>query len=227
MILKSASSSGLLNPTSLRQQAKELLRTRVILGQLEPGTLFSVQAIANELGVSITPIREAVMDLANAGILEIVRNRGFRVPELTQHDLDEIFELRSMLEIPAIESLANMHGKVDSATSWRSAHTCLEAAEAGDVEEFLRSDREFHMGLLSNLNNQRLITFVSELRDQARMSGLVHLASGQGLTGSAREHISILEAIESGDVEGSGTLMRQHLSHSRGIWAGVPEDADE
>jgi DNA-binding FadR family transcriptional regulator len=80
-----------LRPVSLREQAREALRARIVLGQIEPGEVRSVISLAEELGVSVTPVREAVMDLAHHGMVEVIRNRGFRVPQLSEHDLDEIF----------------------------------------------------------------------------------------------------------------------------------------
>ena len=87
-----------LKSVSLREQARDAVRTQIVLGQIEPGQVESVVNVAASLGVSVTPVREAIMDLANLGIVEVIRNRGFRVPVLTDHDLDEIMQLRTMLE---------------------------------------------------------------------------------------------------------------------------------
>ncbi|MER5217124.1 GntR family transcriptional regulator [Streptomyces sp. NPDC002838] len=212
-----------LQSVSLRQQAREALRTRIVLGQIEPGQVESVINVASELGVSITPVREAVMDLANLGMVEIIRNRGFRVPVLTDHDLEEIFRLRTMLEVPAMVELAERADREPVAGFRQLAEQLTDTARQGDLVPFLDLDRQFHLGLLELLGNRRLVAMVGQLRDQARMEGLQKLADQGELTQSGEEHLAIVDAIASGDAELTAELMRKHLTHSRGIWAGRTE----
>ncbi|MEU0214804.1 GntR family transcriptional regulator [Streptomyces sp. NPDC006265] len=213
-----------LKSVSLRQQAREALRTRIVLGQIEPGQVESVINVAAELGVSVTPVREAIMDLANLGMVEVIRNRGFRVPVLTDHDLEEIFRVRTMLEVPAMVELAGLADRAPVAPFRQLAEQITDAARAGDLVAFLDLDRQFHLGLLELLGNRRLVAMVGQLRDQARMEGLQKLADQGELTQSGEEHLTIMDAITAGDGELTATLMRRHLTHSRGIWAGRVED---
>ncbi|MFJ8464055.1 GntR family transcriptional regulator [Streptomyces swartbergensis] len=212
-----------LKSVSLREQAREAVRTQIVLGQIEPGEVESVINVAATLGVSVTPVREAIMDLANLGMVEIIRNRGFRVPVLTDHDLDEIFRIRTMLEAPAMADVVEILGGVPVPQFRRLAEQITDAAREGDLTSFLDLDRQFHLGLLELLGNRRLVTMVGQLRDQARMQGLQKLADQGELTQSGEEHIAIVDAIESGDGELAAELMRKHLAHSRGIWAGRAE----
>ncbi|MGI5347419.1 GntR family transcriptional regulator [Streptomyces sp. CA-250714] len=213
-----------LKAVSLRQQAREALRTRIVLGQIEPGRVESVINIASELGVSVTPVREAVMDLANLGMVEIIRNRGFRVPVLTDHDLEEIFCLRTMLEVPAMVQLAGLAERAPVTRFRQFAEQITDAAREGDLVSFLDLDRQFHIGLLELLGNRRLVDMVGQLRDQARMEGLQKLADQGELTQSCEEHIAIVDAVAAGNAELTEELVRKHLTHSRGIWAGRTED---
>lgn len=212
-----------LKSVSLRQQAREALRTRIVLGQIEPGRVESVINVASELGVSVTPVREAVMDLANLGMVEIIRNRGFRVPVLTDHDLEEIFRLRTMLEVPAMVELAQLTDRAPLTRFRQLAEQLTDAARQGDLVSFLDLDRQFHLGLLELLGNRRLVEMVGQLRDQARMQGLQKLADHGELTQSGEEHIAIVDAVEADDGELTAELVRKHLTHSRGIWAGRTE----
>jgi DNA-binding GntR family transcriptional regulator len=199
------------------------VRTRIVLGQIEPGQVESVINVAGTLGVSVTPVREAIMDLANLGIVEIIRNRGFRVPVLTDHDLDEIFRIRTMLEAPAMADVVQALDGAPVPRFRQLAEQITDAAREGDLVSFLDLDRQFHLGLLELLGNRRLVAMVGQLRDQARMQGLQKLADQGELTQSGEEHIAIVDAIESGDGELAAELMRKHLAHSRGIWAGRQE----
>jgi DNA-binding GntR family transcriptional regulator len=212
-----------LKAVSLREQAREAVRTQIVLGELAPGEVQSIQSVAGALGVSITPVREAVMDLAHLGMVEIIRNRGFRVPVLTDHDLDEIFKLRTMLEAPAMAELTEVVAGTPLPEFRHLAQQCADGARDGDLHVFLDADRKFHLGLLGKLGSRRLVTMVGNLRDQARMLGLHKLADQGGLIASAQEHFALLDAIESGKADLAALLMRKHLAHSRGIWAGRDE----
>ncbi|MGW7412105.1 GntR family transcriptional regulator [Streptomyces sp. NPDC054863] len=220
-----AGPSTRLKSVSLREQAREELRTRIVLGQIEPGEVRSVISVAEELGVSITPVREAVMDLANQGMVEVIRNRGFRVPVLSEHDLDEIFRIRTLLEAPAMADVVRILDGAPVAEFRRLAEEITDAARKGDLATFLDKDRQFHLGLLELLGNGRLVAMVAQLRDQARMRGLRKLAAQGELTQSGEEHITLVDAIEAGEAERAVELMRGHLAHSRGAWAGRSESA--
>jgi DNA-binding GntR family transcriptional regulator len=208
---------------SLREQAREAVRTRILLGQIEPGQVESVSNVASALGVSITPVREAIMDLANLGMVEVIRNRGFRVPVLSDHDLDEIFRLRTMVEVPAMAEVARIVGKSPLPRFRQIAEQITTAARDADLTAFLELDRQFHLGMLELLGNRRLLALVSQLRDQARMQGLQKMADRGELTHSGQEHIAIVDAVESGNAELTAELVSKHLIHSRGIWAGRTE----
>jgi DNA-binding GntR family transcriptional regulator len=212
-----------LKAVSLREQAREAIRTQIVSGELAPGEVQSIQSVAGVLGVSITPVREAVLDLAHLGMVEIIRNRGFRVPVLTDHDLDEIFKVRTMLEAPAMAELTELVAGAALPEFRHIAQQCADGARDGDLHVFLGADRQFHLGLLGKLGNRRLVTIVGHLRDQARMLGLHKLADQGGLIASAQEHFVLLDAIESGKADLAALLMRKHLAHSRGIWAGRDE----
>jgi DNA-binding GntR family transcriptional regulator len=210
---------------SLRGQARRALRTKIVTGELVPGQLYPIGRIAEELGTSATPIREALADLSHAGLVEVVRNRGFVVRELTEHDLDEILELRLMLEVPAVERLSGHIEPADEAACLELVESCRLAASRGDLEGFLETDREFHLRLLKTLKNDRLVQIVDRLRDEARLFGLPYMARTNQLVASADEHEQLLKALVHSD-QNVGDLISKHIRHTRGIWAGQAEDED-
>jgi DNA-binding GntR family transcriptional regulator len=210
--------------TSLREQVRTLLRAQVITGQLVPGELYAVADFAKALGVSATPVREALGDLAQLGLVEIVRNRGFIVPVLTDHDLDEIFQVRLMLEVGAVSKIAGKLSEAELANCDDAVHRCRDAAEHGDLAAFLAADRDFHLRLLGALGNERLVEIVDRLRDQTRLYGLLQLAPAR-LLESAEEHQSLLAAVAEGRRKLACDELARHLEHTRGLWAGH-EDAE-
>jgi DNA-binding GntR family transcriptional regulator len=212
-----------LESSSLRDQALRAIRARIVSGSLRPDQLYVLGAVASQLGVSVTPVREAVLELEREGLVELARNRGFRVREMTERDLDEIIEVRVMLEVGAVRKIAD-GGLMTDAPRLRSlAAETEQSARDGDWVGFLDHDRDLHIGILSHLGNERLIQVVRTLRDQSRLYGLEKVAGTERLLESTREHFLLLEAIEQGRPAEAASIMERHLRHARGIWAGRPE----
>lgn len=206
--------------TSLREQVANALRAAMISGQLQPGVVYSAPALAATFGVSATPVREAMLDLAKEGLVEAVRNKGFRVIQLSDRDLDELTDLRMLIEVPTTAELA---GRLDAGAlaGLRELANRIEAGAANnDLIAYLEADREFHLTLLGHAGNRHLVELVGELRSRARLYGLGRLADTGALGDSAREHTSLVGLIERGDSEATQALIRQHIQHARGHWAG-------
>ena len=209
--------------TSVRAQVRQILRAQVASGTLAPGEIHSALTLANQLGVSATPVREAMLDLVSAGLVEALPNRGFRVLSISAADLDEIVTLRIWLEVPALEPVIALATDAQLAALRPLAESIVEAADRRDVARFMVADSEFHAALLSLASNQRLLRMVSDLRDQTQLLGLRRLGQTGQLGASAVEHLEILDALKARDVDHARALMTRHLEHSRGIWAGVDE----
>ncbi|HEY7144759.1 MAG TPA: GntR family transcriptional regulator [Streptosporangiaceae bacterium] len=224
---KGLAGQDLVRPSTLSSLAKESIRMRIVTGEIVAGEIYSAPALAAVLGVSATPVREAMLELTADGLVEAVPNRGFRVVELSPHDLDEIFEIRLMLEVPAAQESARRGiSDADRDRFLELAELIEKRAQDGDMVGFLAADRDFHLGLLATLGNSRLVEIVSRLRDQARLYGLPMLAQRGQLRESAREHREMLEAICRRDAAGVASVTTHHLEHTRGIWAGIAESAN-
>lgn len=210
--------------TSLRERVAESLRAALVSGRMAPGTTYSIPALAEQFGVSATPVREAMLDLVNEGIVAPVPNKGFRVVELTDAELDQITELRRLLEVPTVGALA---GAIDRSSIKRLrslASAVSDAARRGDVVAYVEADRELHLALLAGAGNPRLVEIVGRLRDQSRLYGLEQLAAEGVLVDSANEHMQLIDALESGDRRAAERVMAHHLDHVRGIWASRREE---
>ena len=206
--------------TSLRERIADSLRASVVSGELDLGVIYSVPMLAEKFGVSITPVREAMLDLAKEGLVEPVKNKGFKLREPSEQELDDITSIRLMLEPPAIATLT---GKLTSSqlTELRElADRVLESAESGDVVDYVSRDRVLHRRLLEFVGNANLTEIVLRLRAQSRLLGLSSLAHRGALAESAREHHELIEALAGSDALRVETLMREHLAHVRKEWAG-------
>lgn len=211
---------------NLREQARTVIRSSITTGELDSGRLYTIGSLAKKLGVSATPVREALGDLEQVGLVKIMRNRGFIVPALTEHDLDEIFQLRLMLETSALTSVADVFSEADEAACRVLVSEGKDAARVSDLPRFLRSDRDFHLRLLEPLGNRRLIEILGQLRDHTRLLGLRELAASGMLPASADEHAAILDAVVAGDKAEVRRQITNHLRHTRGAWAGLAEESD-
>jgi DNA-binding GntR family transcriptional regulator len=209
-----------LTQTNFREQARRAIRAHIIAGNIKAGELVSARALASQLGVSATPVREALLDLANERLLTAVRNQGFLVTTPSDQDLRDILEIRLMLEVPAMVGLAGRLPADRHPHHQQMAATIHDSATSGDVIGFLEADRDFHLGLLSEIGNHRLVEMVAILRDQVRLYGLPRLAEEQRLADSADEHVELIDSIVRGDAQLTEQVMRRHLRHTTGIWAG-------
>jgi DNA-binding GntR family transcriptional regulator len=212
-----------LRAETLRSQAIRAIRAAIITGALAPGEVHSARELAATFGVSATPVREALLDLAGERLVEPVLNKGFRVVAFSDDDLRELVQLRIFVEVPAVGAVAGLLGREAKIELAALAAEIEHHAERGDLGGFLDADRRFHLRLLEPLRNIRLIELIGQWRDQTRLYGLSRLVREGSLLVSAREHRAILEAVADCRRHDAEELTRQHLRHARGIWAGLPE----
>jgi DNA-binding GntR family transcriptional regulator len=213
---------------SLRESVTESLRTAIIAGTLEEGTLYSAPALAAAFGVSATPVREAMMDLTREGLVETVKNKGFRITTMSDRELDELTEIRLLLEPPVVGDVAGSVPPSGVKVLRSMAEDIVGAARTGDLSAYLAADRIFHAELLRYAGNNQLVELATSLRSRTRLYGLKILSESNRLADSAQEHHVLLDLIEAGDGAAATELMRQHISHARGLWAtGQTETSQE
>ncbi|MFJ9606658.1 GntR family transcriptional regulator [Kitasatospora sp. NPDC101176] len=211
----------------LRDQVAHALRAALISGELRPGVVYSAPALAADFGVSATPVREAMLDLAREGLVEAVRNKGFRVTELTERDLDDYTEIRALIEVPTVGRVTRTATREQLERLRPQAEAIVAAARKHDLIGYLEADRQFHLDLLGLAGNARLVDVVGDLRKRSRLYGLNRLDERGELTSSAEEHLELLDLMIAGDAEAAEACMTRHLSHVRSLWAGQGEPVEE
>ncbi len=133
--------------------------------------MYSVPTLAEEIGVSTTPVREALLELSHSGLITPVRNRGFRVEATTLEDLKNGFALRELLERFAMVQLAEKR-LTDTEPLRKLADEIAAAVKRKDGRGYIESDRAFHLELVSRVNNPMLTKMIMELRDGMRLYGM-------------------------------------------------------
>lgn len=211
-------------PKSLSFEIARSLEGAVISGELGPGEVYSARHLAEKFGVSATPVREALLALTNEGLLEPVRNRGFRVVRPTGEELDDLVELRRLIEIPTARKAAQTGTDEQTLSQLRVLARAIEiAAHERDIVTLCRVDIEFHCLQMSIAGNPQLVTAVRSLRVRSRLYGIAELVGDdpteevdEALT---RDHLRMVDQIEARDADAAELLMAEHLTHVRKSWA--------
>ncbi|MER6139683.1 GntR family transcriptional regulator [Streptomyces sparsogenes] len=198
---------------SVRGQILDALRDALVGGELAPGEVYSAPALAERFGVSPTPVREAMQQLAGEGAVEVVPNRGFRVARRSARELAELAEVRALLEVPVMLSLAEAIAPERWAGLRPFAEATAAAAAKGDRAAYLEADRTFHQAVLSLAGNQQLVVVADELHRRAQWP----LVGGQivrtaDLIADAAEHTALLDALTERDLDAVESLVRDHFN---------------
>ncbi|WP_287931753.1 GntR family transcriptional regulator [Arthrobacter sp.] len=204
---------------SLRETVAQALRAAVISGEMKPGEVYSAPTLGKRFGVSPTPVREAMLDLVKEGLVVSLPNKGFRVTEVSDADLDEITALRLLIEPPTVAAVTPL---IDAAGLERlrgMAAAIVDFAGDGDLIAYTEADRAFHIAILEYSGNKRLVSLISELRAHTRLLGLAPLAASGKLREMSVEHVDLVDLMAAGQADEAQALMTRHIGHVRGEWA--------
>ncbi|MFB7328349.1 MULTISPECIES: GntR family transcriptional regulator [unclassified Streptomyces] len=201
------------------------MRRRIIKGDIEPGAPLSELALADEFGVSRTPVREALKQLQTEGLVEIRPRVGTFVTIPSRREITELFEMKELLEGAAARLLAQ-RGRVPEIDSLeRNLREADEAVERDDRERYAELVHEFHDLLVAGADNTKLQAHYRMLMNQLAYSRLVNTSLSQPgrATQSDREHHLVLELILAKDGDSAEHVMREHVRASRrALLAGLP-----
>lgn len=187
------------------------LRAEILSGELAQGGLHSIYALAERFDVSRTPTRDAVLRLADAGLVTIERNRGVRVRGIGVDDIRRIFELRLLLEVPATRFAAAHQAPERSRLLEGDLEIMLAAVRSGDTSAFVERDIVMHERILDAMGNERLVAQVRALREQTVVIDASTFGRSRSLDDVHAEHLPIVRAVIDGDVAAAGAEMTRHL----------------
>lgn len=195
---------------SLRENVLQQVRAEIVSGRAGPGTLYTVPGLATQMGVSTTPVREALLELARAGLVSPLRNRGFLVEGATLKELEDLFAVRVMLERFALETVARQ-GLTHPEPLTAIADQVAAAVERHDVNAYLEADRRFHEALVARAGNPRLTRLVMAQRDDMRLYGIDSKEGRARQVASVGEHYQMIDYALTGKVEQIGELITRHI----------------
>nr|WP_265295259.1 GntR family transcriptional regulator [Streptomyces sp. SHP 1-2] len=202
-----------LRRSSVREQVLDALRAALVTGELRPGEIHSAPALGECFGVSATPVREAMQQLALEGAVEVVPNRGFRVVRRGARELAELAEVRALIEVPVLLRLARTVPAERWARLRPLAEATVRAAASGCPAAYAESDRDFHRAVLALTGNDELVRIAADLHRRAQWppAGDPVVRARADLMADAHEHTALLDALITGDPEAVRVLASGHF----------------
>jgi len=198
-------------------QAYEAIRARILDNLWPPGHQALETALADELGISRTPVREALVRLRDEGLVEVVPRHGMRVLPVSAEDMREIYEVLAALESAAAELAARRRPSAAALRPLEQATRDMERAlKADDLTAWAEADERFHRQLLELSGNRLLVQAVLRYWDRSHRARMVTLHLRPRPAHSTREHKAIVARIRAGDGPGAGALFRAHRSRASG-----------
>ena len=196
-------------PESLAKMAYEAIRQSILSGQWKIGELYNEKAIAADLGISRTPVREALLELASQDLIIFLPRRGLMINRFTRRDVDEIFEVRKAIELAAVEKIVKTSPPFDLFEIEESLLNQRKAVKQKDYLAFMEADRLFHTSFSELTNNRRIITILENIRDMIHVMGVKALALEGRALEVIEEHQTILEAVKKGNIEEARRTMEE------------------
>ena len=201
----------------LRELVLEAIREAIIDGKLRPRERLMEIQLAEELGVSSTPVREALRKLELEGFIVMVPRKGAYVADLSYKDIADVFEIRAALEGLAAGLAAERITEEELEDMGRLLVEKGEAAASGDIERCVEVDTKFHEALYKASRNDRLITILSNLREQIQRFRLTSLSSPGRMRQSFDEHRAIIEMLEARDIAAVRHLATEHIENAENV----------
>lgn len=197
----------------LRDVVFNTLRQAIITGEFVPGERLMEIALANRLGVSRTPVREAIRKLELEGLVVMIPRKGAEVARITEKDLRDVLEVRSSLEELAA-GLATERLDDDSREKIKTAlDNFWEAITTGDNPKIADCDVEFHDTVFEATQNKRLIQIINNLREQIYRYRLEYVKDTEYHAVLMKEHEELVDAMFSGDKKGAQEIMKRHIDN--------------
>jgi DNA-binding GntR family transcriptional regulator len=200
---------------SLTTQAYNTLKERIMRWELRPGELLLVQPLAKELGISRTPVREAMVRLQQEGFVEEAEGKKFRVAQVKLKSILEIHEIRELIELHAVSRAADSRTDGQRRELDRLAARMEKAVRDGDHVAFFEADMAFHARIIHMSGNATLEALMVQLNEKIQRIRHMTTYVTRRVEDTIGEHKAILDAVREGDPEAARQAMKYHLDKVR------------
>ena len=200
------------NHKPLREIVYEELKRQIMVGEIAPGTRMMEVELAEEMGVSRTPVREAIRKLEKEGLVTIEPRRGAYASDISAKEMVDILEVRQDLEGMAAGIAAQKITEEGKTELTEIARRYRESVEKGDVDEIIRNDEAFHKYIVGLSGNKTLIKMVSQVQELALRFRYIYYEDFSRFQNQPTEHQAIVDAIISGNFNSARVNAEQHLA---------------
>lgn len=198
----------------LRDVVFQTLRQAILKGELQPGERLMEIKLAETLGVSRTPIREAIRKLELEGLVVMIPRKGAAVANITEKDTKDVLEVRRTLEMFAVEVACDRITQ-EQLAQLKDAAKKFEASKGADLIRIAETDMNFHEIIYEATQNERLVQMLNNLRENMYRYRIEYLKDPNYYDSLVGEHREILDAIEKGDKEKARICMRDHIDNQQ------------
>jgi DNA-binding GntR family transcriptional regulator len=199
----------------LRDVIFNTLRDAIVSGELKPGERLMEVSLAEKMGVSRTPVREAVRKLEMEGLVKMTPRKGTHVAELSVKDIIDVLEIRAALDKLATELAAEKIGK-DELRRLENIHKqYISSLKKENLAAAIRKDVEFHEAIYNASGNNKLVGVAGNLREQIYRFRVIYMKDFSNAEDVLKEHEQILKSIEEGNCEEAGRLAEEHIIHQQ------------
>lgn len=199
----------------LRDVVFNTLRQAILKGELKPGERLMEISLAEKLGVSRTPIREAIRKLELEGLVTMIPRRGAHVANITEKDLNDVLEVRIGMENMAIDKACALMKEEEFEELKRAAEHFSKILEEGDLTKLAEADVEFHEIIYRASDNRRLMQLLNNLREQIYRYRIEYLKDESTRVSLVKEHGDIYMAIRARDAQRAKAITFNHIENQR------------
>ncbi len=214
-------------PEPLAKTALKTLRQSILTNELTTGVIYNEKSIAADLGISRTPVREALLELASKRLVKFLPQKGVIVNTFSNAEIDDAFEIRTALELFSIKKICLNYKTLDVSRLVRDLTDQKEAARVKDKLGFMEADRAYHMQFSRLTENKYLVNMMEDIRDIMHLMGYQALGIKDRMQDVIREHENISNAIVKGNFGKAKEYMKYHLDTSRDAVKQVYQDKIE
>jgi DNA-binding GntR family transcriptional regulator len=201
---------------SMVDSAYQQIRQRILDNHWPPGHRALEQEVAEQLGMSRTPVREALLRLQNEGLVEVIPRHGVRVLPVSDIDMQEIYQILTALECMAAELVAARQPSAKDLAPLVDATKAMDKAlKADDLDAWAAADERFHQHLVDLAGNRQLQATVLNYWDRAHRARMFSLRLRPKPVNSTKEHMQMVERLRAGDPEGAARVTRAHRERAR------------
>ncbi|MCG8633219.1 MAG: GntR family transcriptional regulator [Desulfobacterales bacterium] len=202
-------------PEPLAKTALKALRHSILANDLTTGVVYNEKQLAQDLGISRTPVREALLELSSKRLVRFLPQKGVIINTFSQKDIEDVFDVRTALEVYSITKVCRNIKTTNISVLKECLAEQKKSAGTGDTNRFMEADRRFHISFTTLTNNNYLMDMMHDIRDMMHLMGFKALGLEGRMHQVIREHEAVLKAVCTGDAATAVAQMETHLALSK------------